>query len=252
MMKPILTIDQGNTRTKCAVILNGVVTDESVTPSPSLDNILSLIERHNPEGAIYCSVGRIDIRFIESLRHLIPGPVEVLTHSTPLPIQIEYKTPDTLGLDRIVAAVGTRAILGPGKAALIVDAGTCITLDLLSADGRFLGGNISAGILMRFKALHQFTGALPLVAANGDSPVFGYDTPTAIRAGVLQGVKAEIIATFHEAHRLYNITDIVLSGGDISTITPLLDNSDHNAYQLHVCPNLLAAGLEKIFRYNEI
>ena len=101
-----------------------------------------------------------------------------LSHETPLPIGVEYATPSTLGLDRIAAAAGASLV---AEEALVVDAGTAVTLDIVSAIVSSEG--ISPRMRLRFRSLNRFTSRLPLVSATGDIPTFGYDTETAIRAG---------------------------------------------------------------------
>ncbi|MCM1290845.1 MAG: type III pantothenate kinase [Prevotella sp.] len=248
-MNGVITIDQGNTRVKTTLMIDGKMVEEHITESAIPDVVLGIIDRHDVEGAIYSSVAGMDVRYIESIRHLLDGRVEVFTHTSPLPIKIAYKTPHTLGLDRIAAACGA-AHLHKGESLLVVDAGTCVTLDVLSADATFIGGNITPGVLMRFKSLHNFTGALPLVASKGDTPSFGYDTATAIRSGVINGVLAEIDSTLARAKQLYNITGMVLSGGDISTLEQNVKTICKNrGIKLHDEPHLIPAGLEQIFRY---
>lgn len=141
-----------------------------------------------------------------------------LDHTTPLPVRNAYKTPDTLGSDRLAAAIGAYftacAQAGAAVPVLVIDAGTAITYDFVTADGQYLGGNISPGVEMRFKALHHYTSRLPLVSESGEHPDIGHSTETAIRCGVIDGVRHEIqgfISRFCLKHpRLL----VFLTGGD--------------------------------------
>lgn len=243
----VLTIDQGNTKTKLSVVADGKILRTLTSAAPSLEAAVVLLADFEICGAIYCSVAGLDARFIESLRHLIHAPVEVLTHSTPLPIRICYDTPGTLGLDRVAASVAA-AGLCRGEAVMVVDAGTAMTIDIVDRDGRFRGGNIAPGLSLRFQSLHDFTGQLPLVASDGPVPEFGSDTHTAIRAGVVRGAACEITGAFRNAAGLFDVARLVISGGDAPILLPLLENDIKNIIVVH---DIVSLGLDLIFRYND-
>lgn len=243
--KTILILDRGNTLTKVTVLSGKEVLDSRKFESLTVENLLSLFETHDISGGIYCSVGKHDVRLIESLRLLLKGELLVLTHTTPLPIEIEYSAPESLGLDRIAAAAGADMLM-PDSAVLIVDAGTAMTTDLL-VGGKFLGGNISPGLMLRFKSLHDFTSALPLVHADGELPVIGHDTVTAIRCGVVDGLVAEITALYRKLEPDYPGLKMMVTGGDAGHLIKIL--KENNMTPLHE-PNLVALGLRNIFEYN--
>ncbi len=113
------------------------------------------------EGVIVSSVVNDSREMIDYLGSLFPTCIE-LDHATPLPLVNRYRTPDTLGYDRIAAAVGAYTIF-PGKTVLVIDAGTAITYDIVTAGGEYLGGNISPGLEIRFKSLNKYTNRLPLL-----------------------------------------------------------------------------------------
>lgn len=222
-LKRILTVDIGNTAVKCSLFegdeLAGVcafrIMEDAVSlHEPELRKLAGLAD-----GAICCSVGECE-ELIGLLSHIFGEHLVVMDHSTPLPVVIDYRTPLTLGLDRIAAAVGAMDS-DPEGTMLIVDAGTAVTTDLVSA-GRFLGGNISPGLRLRFESLNRFTSKLPLVSSAGDVPRFGYDTETAIRAGVVGGLTAEIAALFNEAAEKYDDVKLIVAGGDASLLTERL------------------------------
>ena len=100
----------------------------------------------------------------------------------PSGITLGYRTPATLGADRLAAVMGAQSLL-PHRTVFVIDAGTCITFDLLLSNGHYLGGNISPGLDMRLRAMHEFTARLPLISAEGENPDYGYDTITALRSG---------------------------------------------------------------------
>ncbi|MCQ2095295.1 MAG: type III pantothenate kinase [Bacteroidaceae bacterium] len=133
------------------------------------------------------------VGYPDELKNLVgrffPG-VFYFRGDSPMPLRNLYHTPATLGPDRLAAAVG--AYYKTKNDTLVIDSGTAITYDLVSAAGEYLGGNISPGVEMRFRALHEFTAKLPLIDEDGLVPECGYDTETAIRSGVITGIKYEI------------------------------------------------------------
>lgn len=246
-MKRVLTIDQGNSRVK-ATLLEGLNVVETIKMDhASIEDIADLAARWMPQGVVYESVGHIDARFVESLRMLFPASLLVLTHSTPLPIGVDYATPGTLGLDRVAAAVGASALY-PGKSMLVVDAGTALTLDVVDPSPAFRGGNISPGVSMRLRALSKFTRSLPLVEPTGEIPQFGFSTETAILAGCVRGVAAEIAEVSRSANKIYNTDLLLLTGGEASVVFPYLNDLSMPVVLIH---ELVAIGLSRIYQYNE-
>ena len=140
-------------------------------------------------------------------------PITWFNSTTPTPLKIEYSTPQTLGSDRIAAAVGAWSEK-PGNNMLIIDAGSAITIDFADATGTFKGGNISPGVKMRLNALHKFTSRLPLVEKEGEIPALGYNTDTAIRSGVIRVICHEIEGYIDEIKTKYPNVFVFLTGGD--------------------------------------
>lgn len=245
-MKGNLTIDNGNTSVKVAFFIG----TELVATNRFMRRDVRLLDRfistYKPDSAIMCStVSSEASQRVEELINQRCSRVMNLTHETPMPISLGYRTPQTLGRDRIATAVGAWSIAQGGDV-LVIDAGTAITYDLVTADGCFVGGNIAPGLGLRFKSLHEHTGRLPLVDADGDAPVMGYDTQTAIRSGVLLGLLGEIrscIATLKMSHP--GLT-VFLTGGDGSLLHSRL-GEEGVIYQEH----LAAEGLNRIYLYNE-
>lgn len=186
-----LIIDIGNTRCKWT-IFEGQEMQQVHFASEFSATLLGHIFSENQEikEAILSSVRDFPSECRDILTLQTDFFIE-LSHHTPVPIVNRYKTPETLGLDRLAAAIGAAALY-PGKPLLVIDAGTAITIDFVSANNEYLGGNISPGIETRFRALNQFTGKLPLVELSEKFDAIGTDTRSAIRAGVQQGVLFEI------------------------------------------------------------
>ena len=245
-MKGNLTIDNGNTSVKVAFFIG----TELVATNRFMRRDVRLLDRfistYKPDSAIMCSTASSEAsQRVEELINQRCGRVMSLAHETLMPISLGYRTPQTLGRDRIATAVGAWSIAQGGDV-LVIDAGTAITYDLVTADGCFVGGNIAPGLGLRFKSLHEHTGRLPLVDADGDTPVMGYDTQTAIRSGVLLGLLGEIrscIATLKMSHP--GLT-VFLTGGDGKLLHSRL-GEEGAIYQEH----LAAEGLNRIYLYNE-
>ena len=136
-----------------------------------------------------------------------------LTAQTPFPVKIVYKTPATLGVDRIAAVCGALDH-SPGEDCLVIDAGTCITFEFLDADGVYHGGAISPGLQMRFRAMHEFTARLPLVTSSITAPFIGDSTETCMQSGVSNGMKAEVDGIVSRYRHQYPDVKILLCGGD--------------------------------------
>jgi len=238
-----LVIDQGNTICKLAFFEKR---DEplDVTTCPELDVpfLEELIGCWHPEACIFSSVKMLSPEITVFLEENIPCFL-LLSSKTPLPIRNSYKTPQTLGLDRIAAAVGAWS-LQPGKTLLVIDMGTAITYDLVREDGVYLGGNIAPGIHMRLKALNQFTDQLPLVEPESGFLQIGNDTQTAIRGGVMQGIIYEADGYFSDLQRKYSNLFAFLTGGDLFYFDGRLKNS------IFACKNLVLIGLNRILQYN--
>ena len=170
----------------------------------------------------------------------------MLTPNVDLPVRVEYATRGSLGNDRVAAALGA-SVLIPGEAALVVDAGTAVTIDLVDCEGNFLGGNIAPGMRLRFKSLSYETSQLPMVDENGDMPEFGCDTMSAIRCGVVGGMVSEIADAFRRASELYGCSRIVITGSDGNVLAPLLEK---RGLPVLMDPDLVGRGLLSFYEYN--
>ncbi len=238
-----LVIDIGNSHIKLASFnCQGELVENFRRDRNSFPEIISMIKTMPAQKAIVSVVGQLEPEYreilMESCNELI-----FLDKSTLLPIKVVYKTPETLGLDRIAAAAGAHLIF-PGYHVLIVDMGTAITIDLLSDRGEFLGGNISPGMQTRFRALHDYTAKLPLVAADHTYPEFGTDTRTAIAAGVQQGIIYEIDQYMAAYEQQYPGCKSIITGGDAGFFVSRLKRP------IFANPELVLAGLNTILEFN--
>ncbi|MEP6647040.1 MAG: type III pantothenate kinase [Saprospiraceae bacterium] len=236
-----LTIDHGNSRTKCAVFnAQGQQLHTQVFSGDTFTHILDWIKNKNITHGIISSTGKnsFDTSLIK-----IEGMMIELTHETSLPLQIIYTTPATLGRDRIAAACGAHA-LHPGKNCLVVDAGTCMTIDLILASGIYLGGNISPGLHMRLNAMHEKTARLPLAEPGWTELPFGDSTIHALQNGACLGMVLEIEGYLNLARNAYSDVSVVITGGDSAFLAGKQES------RIFVEPELVTQGLFQILSFN--
>lgn len=240
-----LVIDIGNTFCKWAVFDRNTLTAQGITDQINTSSLTDIFREFKTiDKAILSAVRDFPNECRNVLTDQTVNFIE-LAHKTPTPIINRYKTPETLGLDRLAAAIGG-ATLFPGTPLLIIDAGTAITIDLVSAENEYLGGNISPGLQTRYKALNQFTGKLPLVSLKDDFEIVGSNTESAIRAGVQQGVIFEIEGYIGYFANNYKKLKVLLTGGDAFFLKKHL-----KAEAVHL-PDLTLTGLNAILEFNVI
>ncbi|MEM1214915.1 MAG: type III pantothenate kinase [Bacteroidota bacterium] len=236
-----LVIDIGNTRVKYGVFTDGQLVHQQTAATALADDIFALLTNHSLTNIIYSSVATsLDPQLAQDLAakyRLIE-----LNAATTLPIVNDYATPDTLGKDRLAAVVGAQALF-PATNCLVVDAGTCMTLDVLRADGHYLGGNISPGVQMRWRAMHTQTARLPLVTEAGPEALWGTDTQSALQQGGLLGAALEIEALAQRLALDWPDLKVLLTGGDASLL------ANRIKYRIFVRPNLVLAGLNAVLTY---
>lgn len=216
--------------------------DEIRSDSGDLSGLDVFVRKHPFSKGIVGSVRNLTQNEEEALARL-PFPLLRFSPDTPIPISNRYRTPETLGSDRLAAVIGASS-LKPGKDLLIIDAGTCITYEVIDARGNYWGGNIAPGMQMRLRALHEFTARLPLVEAEGEVPGMGYNTETAIRSGVLRGMKYEIEGYIKSMRSKFPRLQVFLTGGNRI-------NFDQDIRNLVFTDKyIVPRGLNKILDYN--
>lgn len=232
-----LTVDKGNTRMKWALFEG----DRLVRTSEEGEGLPAT----HAERAIVCATGALDL---EALR-LEADRVTVLTSRTRLPIGLDYGTPETLGPDRIAAACGAHRLC-QGRGCVIVDAGTCITVDYLDGAGVYRGGAILPGFEMKFRALHTFTAKLPLLTTvdAAQEPVTGRSTQESMEAGVLTATRYAVEGFVAHYREYAPDTRVLLTGGDADWLwgEGRLRVSDY-VWE----PYLVMIGLNEILKENE-
>lgn len=214
-----LTVDIGNTRMKWALfegdrLVRADVAERDAEGGCDLRGLWQqmgvVVER-----AMVCATGRLELERLQ----LGAEQVSVLSCRTPMPIALDYATPETLGPDRMAAACGARRLF-KGRGCVIVDAGTCITVDYLDRDGVFRGGAILPGVEMKFRALHTFTAKLPLYTDVDflQQPVTGRSTQESMEAGVLTATRFAVEGFVNHYRRADADTAVLLTGGDANWV----------------------------------
>src|SRR6202000_3444782 len=218
-----LVIDIGNTLTKIAVFGQDELLQAEHYPVVEAVTLLKLIEQYGINKAIISSVKKE----IESWRSTLEGRIDLKYFNVEMTagIRNQYKTPKTLGLDRLAAVIGANQLY-PGKGSLVIDAGTAITYDWVDAEGNYFGGSISPGLNMRYKALNYYTAGLPLINADTTfMETYGNNTTTAILSGVQNGIKHELTGFVESYKKHGEELNIILCGGDGIFFDTLLKNS---------------------------
>ncbi|MDD5507764.1 MAG: type III pantothenate kinase [Bacteroidales bacterium] len=237
-----LVIDYGNTLKKIALYDR----QNMVYFKPFRELDATILCHHLPEkeqirAAILASTGNCPqelIQWLNSSYRFIE-----LTEQVPVPITNRYETPLTLGKDRLAAVVAAQERF-PRQDILAVSAGTCITYDFINASKEYLGGSISPGIHMRFKALHTFTAHLPLIEMAPPPRLTGENTEESILSGVMNGIVAEMNGIIHQYRQEYPDIKIILSGGDANYFEKRLKNN------IFAIPNIVLEGLNLILSFN--
>lgn len=237
-------IDIGNTKTKTAFVNKQKVSRvKAFDTDEFMKNYRQHFEFLKPfENCIISSVVPLKQGFVEYLNNNIE-PI-ILNNKSKMPFKNFYKTRKTLGNDRMANIAGAMALF-PKQTILAIDAGSCITYDLMNAKNQYLGGSISPGINMRFLALNHFTGALPLIKLSRKPvKIIGDTTTRSILSGVQKGTLLEIDAFISNIKKSYSDIKVILCGGDSSFLADRLKNS------IFVSPNLTLIGLNCILEHN--
>tara|TARA_B100000683_G_scaffold276795_1_gene332171 strand:+ start:1312 stop:2016 length:705 start_codon:yes stop_codon:yes gene_type:complete len=232
-----LIIDIGNTLVKYALFNNDKLLQLSKKNEVDHNYINQIISKNSVNSVIVSSVRK-------KIDWNVNTKLVVLNHTTKLPITINYETPKTLGNDRIANVVAA-SVLYPNKNILVIDAGTCITFDLIDLNKVFLGGRISPGIEMRYKSLYEFTDNLPKITFHSENYFIGKSTKESIISGVQQGVLSEIKLIISDLKKENEDLIVIVTGGDAFFFDKALKNS------IFADQNLVLKGLNEILKYNE-
>jgi len=234
-----LVVDYGNTHAKVGIFTNGELTHQQSFGSD--EELKSHLQSIDHEHIIVSSV-KTDAQQILSWSASASKKL-VLHHTLPLPVKIHYTTPHTLGVDRMAGVCGAHRLF-PTETCLVIDAGTCITYDIVDPVGNYWGGNISPGLNMRFKAMHTLTSRLPLIQPTENVLVVGDSTEHAMQSGVILGIEQEMRGMIKLFEQKFGPMRVILCGGDTSFFENRLKNS------IFASPELVLVGLNSILEHN--
>lgn len=231
-------IDIGNSEVKYGVFEKDRLLEQGRIVYGDWQTLLSLKKEYSVESWIISSVQKVPDENELGFSYLL------LTEKTPLPVTNQYKTPSTLGKDRIAAICGASSLFKE-TSVLVIDAGTCITYDFMTSKQEYIGGSISPGIKMRFKAMHEFTGKLPLIELKTYPSFYGQSTEESLLTGVSEGIIGEATHLIKEYKKAFGPLQVLCCGGDAGFFEKRLKMN------IFAAPYLVLIGLNQILRYNQ-
>ena len=236
-----LCLDFGNTRLKAALFLDNELKEIFVLQEDGVKDLHAIIKKANPQASILSSVINHDAAIEDVLNDATE--FHKLSNASKLPFTIPVGKPETVGADRL--AIAAAAVhLFPHQNNLVIALGSCITYNFINNQHQLIGGSISPGTEMRLKALQHFTAKLPLVKADWNVPLIGYDTATNIQSGVVLGMAKEMDGIIEEYTKRFGNFNAVLTGGDIPYFEP------HLKSRIFADPHLIFKGLYAISQQN--
>lgn len=236
-----ICIDIGNTQSKIGIFENSEMIDTILVDSITEDLLHTLFKKYQVKNSIVSNVNNSASKIIEILKS--KTNYINFNNLTKVPFLNLYRTPETLGLDRI-ALVSAATNLETPNNVLVVSLGTCVTFEFLNRKLEYLGGAISPGLLMRLKAMNEFTAKLPLLDFDAPTDFNGNTTNKCMQSGAFYGIIGEIKERISLYENKFGNTDLVLSGGDCFLFEKHLKNA------LFAHPYLTLFGLNKIINYN--
>jgi type III pantothenate kinase len=239
--KTTFCLDFGNTRLKLAVFEGDQLREIIFLREDALQHLRELLQQYGPAHSILSSVIDHDAE-IEALL-AAQTRFHKLSNTSKLDFTIPVGKPETVGADRLAVAAAA-VYFFPGKNNLAITLGTCITFNFINTRQELIGGSISPGMEMRFRAMHEYTAKLPLVKGDWNVPLIGYDTVTNMQSGVVLGMAHEIDGIIDSYSARFGNFNALLTGGDAPIITPHLKN------RIFADPELIFKGLYAISRLN--
>ncbi len=236
-MNTTICFDFGNTRLKAAVFEDDELIKTFVLKDDAVAHAAEILSKYNPHFSILSSVIDHDEAFEILLKN--KTKFHKLNHLSTLPFTIPVGKPETVGTDRL--AIAAAAVqLYPYQNNLMIALGSCITYNFINAQHQLIGGSISPGMEMRFKALQHYTARLPLVKGDWNVPLIGFDTTTNIQSGVVLGIVSEIEGIIKMYEKKFANFNAVLTGGDLPLVIP------HLKREIFADPELIFKGLYAI------
>jgi type III pantothenate kinase len=237
-----ICFDFGNTLLKYGVFENEQLTKVENLQNDQPETISAVLQKYKPARTILSSVIYHNPEIEKELAK--ESSFLKLDDTVKLPFTTPASKPETIGADRLALAAYA-SFFYKNQNTLVIALGSCITYNFINKYHSFIGGSISPGMQMRFKALHDLTAKLPIVEADWNFPLIGYDTRTNILSGVLQGMAAEIDGIIDEYKTKFEKFNVLLTGGDTVNFVRHLKN------KIFADPWLILKGLYAISKYNE-
>lgn len=240
-MTRTVCLDFGNTRLKAAVFAGAAIEKTVTLDDAGTRPLQLLLQQYKPQRSILSSVVDHDPAIEELLKK--ETAFHRLSNLSKLPFTIPVGKPETMGADRLALAAAAVHFF-PNKNNLAIALGSCITYNFINQQHEMMGGSISPGLEMRFRAMHQFTAKLPMAKPTWNVPLIGYDTETNLQSGVVLGMAKEIDGIVELYQNRFGNFNVLLTGGDIAYFGPHLKN------KIFADPDLIFKGLYAISQSN--
>lgn len=236
----LILIDAGNTLIKVGLIQNDQLIEVRRYTLDQTDDFHKFAKLKGASQFVISSVlsDSDTEKIVDSLENVF-----VISPKTPTPFTNKYDSPLTLGIDRVCNVSYVKSKIDT-EYGVCIDVGTCIKFDIVDREGQYYGGSISPGIDLRYKALNDYTGKLPLLSNKTSLDIVGNDTKTSMRSGVINGVKKEVQGFLESYEEQYESLTFFVTGGD-SKYFDLESKNDIFADE-----NLTLLGLYEIFKHN--
>jgi type III pantothenate kinase len=242
-MNKTLCLDFGNSRLKAAVFLDEEINEIFLIKEDAETHLEEIVQQHQPQFSILSSV----IEHSAGIEKLLKEQTKFhkLTNTSKLAFTIPVGKPETVGADRL--AIASAAVnMFPNQHNLVIALGSCVTYNFINKQHQLMGGAISPGMEMRFRAMHEYTAKLPVAKATWNVPLIGYDTITNLQSGVVFGMAGEIDKMIEMYNDRYSNFNVLLTGGDIPFFEP------HLKKKIFADPHLIFKGLYAISKINHV
>ncbi|MEI8097655.1 MAG: type III pantothenate kinase [Sediminibacterium sp.] len=242
-MQTTCCFDFGNTRLKCAIFKNRELENLIVIDNDLPETIQAVLNQYQPNKTILASV----INHNPASEAILASQTQFhkLSYTSKIPLTTPVGKPETIGADRL-ALCAAAVDLFPNQHNLVIGLGSCITYNFVNKFHEFLGGSISPGMQMRFRSMHEYTALLPLIEADNQFPLIGFDTKTNLLSGVILGMAKEIDGIIEAYSLKYSNFNVLLTGGDMGFFVP------HLKKKIFADSYLIYKGLYAISEFNNV
>ena len=242
-MQTTCCFDFGNTRLKCAIFKNRELENLIVIDNDLPETIQAVLNQYQPNKTILASV----INHNPASEAILASQTQFhkLSYTSKIPLTTPVGKPETIGADRL-ALCAAAVDLFPNQHNLVIGLGSCITYNFVNKFHEFLGGSISPGMQMRFRSMHEYTALLPLIEADNQFPLIGFDTKTNLLSGVILGMAKEIDGIIEAYSLKYSKFNVLLTGGDMGFFVP------HLKKKIFADSYLIYKGLYAISEFNNV